>query len=186
MKWDVTVQEATQIQKELRAQIKTVPLERAPRTIAGADISHNRFSNDLFAVAVVFSYPSLEIVEVGKAAGKTTFPYRSGYLSFREIPLLLEAFGQLQRMPDVIMADGQGIAHPRRMGLAAHLGLALAVPAFGCAKSRLYGEGEEPGEARGDIALLRARRRRGRRRLRADEGAHRARRRLAGAPHHAR
>jgi deoxyribonuclease V len=153
-RWDVTVAEATAIQKELRERIRLTPLKRQPRTIAGADISYNRFSDDFFACVVVFSLPHLEIVEIARARGVATFPYRSGYLSFREIPTLLTAFAQLKQKPDVIMADGQGIAHPRRVGLAAHLGLALALPAFGCAKSLLYGVGEIPAQEAGATSLL--------------------------------
>lgn len=156
MRWDLSVQEATDLQKELRSSLRQEPLAHTPRTIAGADISHNRFSNDLFACVVVLSFPDLTIEERVFAKGHTTFPYRSGYLSFREIPILLQAFEQLARMPDVIMCDGQGIAHPRRMGIAAHLGLVLDTPSFGCAKSRLYGIGDEPPEEPGTTEMIRS------------------------------
>ncbi|HVU75558.1 MAG TPA: endonuclease V [Candidatus Paceibacterota bacterium] len=156
-KWDVSVQEATVIQKALRAQIWLTPLKKKPRTIAGADISYNRFSDDFFACVVVLALPHLEEVERVFATGVAHFPYKSGYLSFREIPTLLIAFKKLTHMPDVIMCDGQGIAHPRRMGLAAHLGLVLDRPAFGCAKSLLYGDGAEPAAEAGSISLLHAR-----------------------------
>jgi deoxyribonuclease V len=153
-RWNVTVAEATQIQKELREQIRLTPLTHPPRTIAGADISYNRFSDDFFACVVVLSFPQLEVVEVARAKGIATFPYRSGYLSFREIPTLLKTFEKLKERPDVVMADGQGIAHPRRVGLAAHLGLTLDLPAFGCAKSLLYGIGDEPAETVGAASPL--------------------------------
>jgi deoxyribonuclease V len=149
------VAEATAIQNELRTQIRLEPLRHRPKTIAGADISYNRFSDDFFACVVVLSLPSLEEAEVVYAKGVATFPYVPGYLSFREIPTLLHAFAKLKNKPDVIMADGQGIAHPRRMGIAAHLGLLLDIPTFGCAKHRLFGVGEEPDRHRGSTSMLR-------------------------------
>src|ERR1700722_8194252 len=103
------VAEATKIQNELRGQINLVPLKEKPKTIAGADISYNRFSDDFFACVVVLSLPNLEEVEVVYAKGIATFPYVPGYLSFREIPTLLNAFEKLKAKPDVVMADGQGI-----------------------------------------------------------------------------
>jgi deoxyribonuclease V len=148
------VAEATQIQDELRAKIELVPLTKDPKTIAGADISYNRFSDDFFACVVVLSLPELKEVEIVYAKGVATFPYVPGYLSFREIPTLLKAFEKLRTKPDVIMADGQGIAHSRRMGIAAHLGLMLDMPTFGCAKHKLFGVGEEPKAERGSFTLL--------------------------------
>jgi deoxyribonuclease V len=152
--WDVSVSEATKIQNQLRKDIRLEPLKHPPRTIAGADISYNRFSDDFFACVVVLSLPELTEVERVFAKGVATFPYVPGYLSFREIPTLLKAFEKLKEKPDVVMADGQGIAHPRRMGIAAHLGLVLDIAFFGCAKSLLYGKAEEPDEARGSFSYL--------------------------------
>jgi deoxyribonuclease V len=157
MAWDVTIAEATEIQKRLRGEVRLTPLAREPQTIAGADISYNRYSDDFFACVVLLSLPQLEVIEVARARGIATFPYRAGYLSFREIPTLLKAFEKLSRRPDVIMCDGQGIAHPRRVGIAAHIGLTLGLPAFGCAKSLLYGMGEEPAPEAGATAPLYAR-----------------------------
>jgi len=153
-RWDVTIAEATAIQKELRSQIRLEPLPKPPRTIAGADISYNRFSDDFFACVVVLSLPDLSEVERVFARGVATFPYVPGYLSFREIPTLLKAFEKLKAMPDVIMADGQGIAHPRRLGIATHLGLVLDIPIFGCGKSLLYGVGEQPAQKKGSVSYL--------------------------------
>ncbi|HUO50088.1 MAG TPA: endonuclease V [Candidatus Paceibacterota bacterium] len=138
--FDVSIAQAKDIQERLRHAVRLLPLSKEPQTIAGADISYNRFSSDFFAAVVVLAYPSLEEVEQVFARGVATFPYVPGYLSFRELPTLLAAFEKLKTKPDVIMADGQGIAHPRRLGLASHLGLALDIPTFGCAKSMLYGE----------------------------------------------
>jgi deoxyribonuclease V len=149
-----SVIEATKIQNELRDKISLEPLKKKPKTIAGADISYNRFSDDFFACVVVLSLPDLEEVERVFAKGVATFPYVPGYLSFREIPTLLKAFEKLKTKPDVIMADGQGIAHPRRMGIASHLGLVLDIPAFGCAKHKLFGVGSVPDAARGGFSFL--------------------------------
>jgi deoxyribonuclease V len=152
--WNVSISEATAIQRKLRNNIRLVPLQHLPKTIAGADIPYNRGSNDFYACVVVLSLP--DIVEVERVFAKdiATFPYVPGYLSFREMPTLLKAFEKLKTKPDVIMADGQGIAHPRRMGIAAHLGLILDMPTFGCGKSLLYGTAKEPEQARGSISYL--------------------------------
>jgi deoxyribonuclease V len=152
--WDVSVAEATEIQNRLRHNIRLTPLKQPIKTIAGADISYNRFSDNFFACVVVLSVPDLTDIEVVFARGVATFPYVPGYLSFREIPTLLNAFEKLKSMPSVIMVDGQGIAHPRRLGIAAHLGLILDIPTFGCAKSLLYGKAEEPRTTRGSISPL--------------------------------
>jgi deoxyribonuclease V len=104
---------------------------------------------------VVIDAESLEVVEVAATRAEARFPYVPGYLSFREIPPLLEAFARLETEPDLIVCDGQGRAHPRRFGLACHLGVLLDRPAFGCAKSRLIGEYREPGPRRGAHTQLR-------------------------------
>jgi deoxyribonuclease V len=148
------VAEATRIQNELHGKIRIEPLKKEPKTIAGADISYNRFSDDFFACVVVLSLPELEIVEAVFAKGIATFPYVPGYLSFREIPTLLKAFEKLKTKPDVVMADGQGIAHPRRLGIATHLGITLDLPMFGCAKHKLFGVGRAPLATRGSVSLL--------------------------------
>jgi deoxyribonuclease V len=142
------------MQNALRPLIRSQKLPRSPRTIAGADISYNRFSDDFFACVVVLSLPDLEKMECVFAKGAATFPYVPGYLSFREIPTLLKAFEKLKTRPDVIMADGQGTAHPRRLGIAAHLGLVLDIPTFGCAKHKLFGIGTEPAQEVKSISLL--------------------------------
>ena len=126
----------------------------APRLIVGVDISVDRFSGTGRGAAVVLSYPDLVIVETQVVTDSIEFPYVPGLLSFREAPLILAALEKLTVTPDLILVDGQGMAHPRRMGLASHLGLFLGVPTIGCAKSRLCGECEEPGREAGSYADL--------------------------------
>lgn len=106
------------------------------------------------AAVVVFEWPDLRLIEVQTAGGDLDFPYIPGFLSFREIPLLIKAFEKLRISPDLILVDGQGIAHPRRLGLASHLGLVLNIPTIGCAKSHLIGDYTEPGERRGSCTYL--------------------------------
>jgi deoxyribonuclease V len=142
--WPQTYQEAVAVQEELRHRVRLEPLLRPPRLVAGADAITDRADRRIFGALAVYSYPELELVEEATAAGECPFPYRTGLLSFREIPILAAAFRNLRNRPDVILVDGQGIAHPRGLGLAAHLGLVLEVPTIGAAKSRLVGAGDEP------------------------------------------
>ncbi|MBX7103416.1 MAG: endonuclease V [Gemmataceae bacterium] len=123
-------------------------------TVAAADVSYNRFSNVICAAVVVWRPRDREVVEVKTSRVQTSFQYRTGLLSFREAPALLEAFRKLRNTPDVIMLDGQGLAHPRRFGLACHVGLWLGRPTFGIAKSRLVGTAGRLGERAGSRAIL--------------------------------
>jgi len=138
--WNVTPKEAIEIQKKLRDAVKIEPLLKTPRYIAGADVSLNMFSKTLYAGIVVFSYPDLEIVDRAFVKTETQFPYIPGLLSFREIPGLIQCFEKLTQKPDLMVVDGQGIAHPRRLGIASHVGVLLNIPTIGCAKSLLVGE----------------------------------------------
>ena len=122
--------------------------------IAGIDVSVNRFRREGTAAVVVIDYPGLEVVEVKTVSGRVDFPYIPGLLSFRECPLVLEACAQLTITPDLFLVDGQGMAHPRRFGIASHLGLLLDAPTIGCAKSRLCGTHDEPHVPRGSQAAL--------------------------------
>jgi deoxyribonuclease V len=152
--WDLTPAEAVVLQRELAGRVDV----RAPLTrcdlIAGADISYNRFSTTFYASVVVLRFDTCEIVETQDAVGEVSFPYVPGLLSFREAPVLLEAFAKVRSEPDAVMLDGQGIAHPRRLGLASHIGLWLERPCIGCAKSRLIGRFQEPGPKAGSLAPL--------------------------------
>ncbi len=152
--WNVKLPEARKIQEQLRAEVSIKPIGITPKIIAGVDVSMNRFSNTLYAGWIVLSLPDLIEIDHGLAVMDTTFPYVPGFLSFREIPALLKAFEKLKVRPDIVMVDGQGIAHPRRLGIATHLGLVLDIPTFGCAKSRLYGVGDDPGDEAGSVAYL--------------------------------
>lgn len=147
--WDVSPPEAILLQQRLRERVRIVSLARPVQTIAGADISFNKFSTKVYAAIVVLRLPSLVIVEEATAMSETHFPYIPGLLSFREVPALLEAWAKLRMEPDAVMLDGQGIAHPRRMGIAAHFGLFIERPTLGCAKSVLAGKYAEPSPERG-------------------------------------
>jgi deoxyribonuclease V len=147
--WSLTPREAVALQKELRASVRVVPLRKKIETVAGADISFNKYDPTLYAGIVVLRLPSLEVVEEVGVVSETKFPYVPGLLSFRESPSVLEAWARLKTEPDAVMFDGQGIAHPRRVGIASHVGLLINRPTLGCAKSVLVGKFEEPGEGRG-------------------------------------
>ncbi len=140
--WDVTTDEARQIQIELRHQIVQINRFDKIKTVAGVDIGIR--NNVATASVVVLNFPTLQVVDGIVVESHINFPYIPGYLSFREIPPLLVAFARLQTEPDLIIVDGQGIAHPRGFGLASHLGLILDKPTIGCAKSRLCGQYTEP------------------------------------------
>ena len=120
------------------------------RTIAGADISYDRGSDLFFAAVVLMHYSDLTVIEEATFSARVSFPYIPGLLTFREGPPLLAAFSKLLQTPDVILFDGQGIAHPRGIGLAAHLGLLLDLPSIGCAKTRLVGSYDLVGDKRGE------------------------------------
>src|ERR671917_719679 len=147
--WDVTPREAVELQKSLRERVRVRPLTKKIETVAGADISFNKFDPVVYAAVVVLRLPSLEVVEEAGVVSETKFPYVPGLLSFRETPSGLEAWAKLKTEPDAVMFDGQGLAHPRRVGIACHVGLIIKRPTLGCAKSVLVGRYEEPGEERG-------------------------------------
>ena len=152
--WHVTTSEAIQIQTEIASKVTRTGSIDNPRLIAGVDISVDRMAGTGTSAVVVLNYPELEIVETGIITDWLAFPYVPGLLSFREAPLVLAACERLKVSPDLFIVDGQGIAHPRRVGLASHLGLFLDTPTIGCAKSRLCGQHEQPGIDMGDCADL--------------------------------
>ncbi len=152
--WQVTPAQAEAIQRRLAALVSERNEIASPKLIAGVDISSPNAQGVAKGAVVVLDYPQLRVVETKVVEQSVQFPYVPGLLSFRESPLLLAACQKLTLTPDLILVDGQGIAHPRRLGLASHLGLLLDIPAIGCAKSRLCGWHEPVGAAAGSFAEL--------------------------------
>ena len=150
--WEMTPAEACQIQNELRNQVISQDRFGDIKTVAGVDLG---FKKDIArASVVVLSFPELQLIDGVLVESPVPFPYIPGLLSFRETPPLLKSFDQLNTEPDLIIADGQGIAHPRRFGIASHLGLILDRPTVGCAKSRLWGRHKQPNDEAGSIEYL--------------------------------
>jgi deoxyribonuclease V len=153
--WNLSPTEAVALQRELRAGLiledRLWPVQR----VAGVDVGFEAGGTITRAAVAVLRYPELATVETAIARRPTTFPYIPGLLSFRELPAVLEALEQLQTRPDLLLCDGQGIAHPRRLGIASHLGLLTDIPSIGVAKTRLCGTGEEPLQQRGAWTPLR-------------------------------
>lgn len=143
--WQVSTTQASEIQRRLAEQVSKRSVVTTPRFIAGVDISTRKGEEMATGAVVVLNYPELRVVEIKSVRNKLGLPYIPGLLSFRESPLTLAAFQKLTITPDLILVDGQGIAHPRRLGLASHLGLFLNTPTIGCAKSKLCGSHEAPG-----------------------------------------
>jgi deoxyribonuclease V len=153
--WQVTTAQAEVIQRRLATLVSTKSKIASPQLIAGVDISPPNAQGIATGAIVVLSYPQFRVVEIGMAKQRLDFPYVPGLLSFRESPLILTACQKLTMSPDLILVDGQGLAHPRRLGLASHLGLLLDVATIGCAKSRLCGAHDSVGETPGSFAELR-------------------------------
>jgi len=153
--WDLPPAEARALQETLAARVELA--NRAPERpayIAGVDVSGAFSDGETLGAVVVMTWPGLEVAEVRLARKRPPMPYVPGLLSFRETPVLIDALAQLVHRPDILIADGQGIAHPRRFGIASHLGLLFDVPAIGLGKSRLVGEAHPPGPHRGDLSPL--------------------------------
>lgn len=140
----ISIPEATQIQNELRSSLDIAERELNITTIGGADISLNLYSPTVYAGIIVLSFPQLIPVAYSLIKAETNFPYVPGFLAFREVPALVTALEQMEIKPGLLVVDGHGIAHPRRMGIAAHFGTLTKQPSMGCAKKRLYGKFEEP------------------------------------------
>lgn len=150
--WNLTPDEAARVQSELRSRLILTWDERPVTTIGGVDISIK--TETARAAIVILRYPELTPLEAVIADAPLVFPYIPGLLAFREGPSVLAAWNELKNKPDLLMFDGQGIAHPRRIGIASQMGLWLERPSIGVAKSRLYGRHEEVGPQRGDRADL--------------------------------
>jgi len=143
-KWNLSYAQARELQSRLAREVRFTPVKAPPRLVAGLDCAFSRDGRRIVAVVVVLKLPGFELVETKKAVRKVAMPYIPGLLSFREAPACLAAVRKLRLEPDLFIIDGQGIAHPRRLGLAAHLGLFFDKPTIGCAKSKLTGRYEEP------------------------------------------
>lgn len=152
MRWPVTIDEAKREQGSIRENVRIEPLRKPPRFVAGVDVAFS--GSRMVGVASVFHYPEMTPTEDALAVAKIPFPYIPGYLSFREGPAIIGAMEKLGMKPDVVLVDGQGIAHPRGAGIASHIGVLLNLPTVGCAKSRLIGGYEEPGVKKGQWSPL--------------------------------
>jgi deoxyribonuclease V len=152
--WNVSSQEAIEIQNRLRGRIILKKNFNPIKKIAAADISATVKKDRVVAAVVVLKFPELKLIEQSWDESLANFPYKSGLLTFREGPAILSSLNKIKSVPDLILFDGQGIAHPRRMGIAAHLGIILDKPTIGCAKSPLYGEFLEPKVERGSYSLI--------------------------------
>ena len=152
--WSVSPKEAVEIQRRLQPRVNVKTRLTRLRYVAGTDVSFSLSDVTVWAGVVVLEYPGLEPVEKRWVRGQSSFPYIPGLLGFREIPTLASALSKLKTIPDLILCDGQGIAHPRRMGLATHLGLLVNCATIGCAKSRLVGAYSGLGEEKGAFADL--------------------------------
>ena len=148
--WPSTLEEAIVIQEKLRYQVITEDQLSEPiQYVAGVDMGFEADGTISRAAVAVLSFPDLQVIETSLAHRPTTFPYVPGFLSFREIPAVLDALEKITTIPDIILCDGQGIAHPRRLGIASHLGLLIDMPTIGVAKSLLVGKHEELPEIKG-------------------------------------
>ena len=152
--WNVSPSEARNIQSKLKDNLVISPLNKDVQFVGGADVSFDKGSNLVFTAIVILKLPDLTIVERKGLSERVDFPYIPGLLAFREGPPVIKCWERIRNKPDVMMFDAQGIAHPRRMGLATHIGLYLDIPSVGCAKSVLVGQYQEPGEKAGEFTPL--------------------------------
>ena len=152
--WKVTPKKAVHIQNELRKRIDLHDAFNKIRVVAGADVAFEKQAHEGYGAVITYSFPELEEIERRGVKAGIPFPYVPGLLAFREAPILLKAFASLKTAPDVVIFDGQGLAHSRRMGIATHMGILLNKPTIGCAKSRLIGAFDEPGEEVGCYSPL--------------------------------
>ncbi len=153
--WNLTAAEAVQLQKQLRYEVVAEDKFQKPiKTVAGIDLGYDAANDMSRAVVVVLSFPELELIETREARLPIQFPYVPGLLSFRETPVAIKALEKLAITPDGILCDGQGVAHPRRFGIACHIGIIADIPTVGVAKSILIGKLKNLGEKRGSVASL--------------------------------
>jgi deoxyribonuclease V len=152
--WVLSYKEAIEIQRQLASQVRFTAMKKKPRIIAGLDCAFSKDGKRIFAAAIVIDLSDFSVIETTTVSRKVDFPYIPGLLSFREAPVCIDAIEKLKTSPDCFILDGQGIAHPRRLGIASHIGLLIDKPTVGCAKSRLIGTFEEPGSKKGSYNPL--------------------------------
>ena len=152
--WDLSYKEAAEIQRCLASRVRFTAMKKKTKIIAGLDCAFSKDGKTIFAAAVVIDLSDFSTIETITANRKVDFPYIPGLLSFRETPACIDAIEKLKNTPDVFIVDGQGIAHPRRLGIASHIGLLIDKPTIGCAKSRLIGTFDEPGRRKGSFSPL--------------------------------
>lgn len=152
--WDLNYDAAIEIQRKLSSRVILAPFESKINFVAGADVSYSKGSDTFYSGVVVMNVADMTVVEETTCKGQVSFPYIPGLLSFRESPVLIKAFKKLKHIPDVVIFDGQGIAHPRGLGIASHMGLILETPSIGCAKNLLVGKYTNLGEEVGDFSYL--------------------------------
>jgi deoxyribonuclease V len=152
MKWPKNITEAKEIQEVLKKKVSIIPLRKSPEYVAGVDAAF--FEDKIIGVACLYRYPEIILIEEAYSLTEGSFPYIPGFLSFREGPAIMKAIRALKMKPDVILFDGQGIAHPKGLGIASHIGVLIDIPTIGCAKSRLVGNYREPRLKKGSRSSL--------------------------------
>ncbi|MDY6992821.1 MAG: deoxyribonuclease V [Pseudomonadota bacterium] len=152
--WNLTEQDARKLQSELAPKVIRENRLDEIRFVAGVDVGYAKKNDHLIAAVVILNADTLEVIEVTTAEDRAYFPYIPGLFSFRELPPIISAFSKCNHTPDLVVCDGQGYAHPRRFGLACHLGVIFDVPTIGCAKKRLIGKYDEPDIARSSSSPL--------------------------------
>jgi deoxyribonuclease V len=152
--WDLSYTEARELQIRLAKRVRFTRIRKEPKVVAGLDCALSKDGKRIFAAVVVIELPNFKVIETVTAASKLTFPYIPGLLSFREAPVCIDAIEKLKARPDVFIVDGQGFAHPRRFGIACHIGVLVNRSTVGCAKSRLTGDFIEPGRTKGSYSEL--------------------------------
>lgn len=153
--WSLSGEEAIALQVELSGKVVTEDrFDGEVSLVAGVDLAYSKEDDHLYAAVVVLDAATLSVVETKTATGRATFPYIPGLFSFREIPAILEVLSRVEKTPGLIVCDGQGIAHPRRFGLASHLGVLLDIPTIGCAKTQFFGVSTATPQKRGDYVPM--------------------------------
>ncbi|UHA75072.1 deoxyribonuclease V [Paenibacillus sp. 481] len=152
--WNLSETDAIKLQQQLATKVSKIDQLNHVRYVAGVDVAYSEHSDRLIAAVAVLDASTLELVEAVIAEDVVQFPYIPGLFSFRELPPIVKALKGLATAPDLIVCDGQGLAHPRRFGLASHLGVLFDVPTIGCGKTKLLGDAQEPDAARGSVAPM--------------------------------